>query len=42
MSKHNIQDKTMQANLNSFIFYYQWLKLLCISMFKYENLPNRL
>lgn len=42
MSKKSLKDKSIQANYNSFLFYYHWLKLLCVSMFKYKNLPNRL
>lgn len=40
MAKNNIKDKSIRENYNSFLFYYHWLKLLCLSMFHYDNLPN--
>jgi len=39
MPKNDERNKAMIQNHNSFLFYYQWIKLLCLSMFKYNNLP---
>lgn len=37
--KNDEMNKILIANRNSFIFYYYWIKLLFLSMFKWENLP---
>ena len=39
MPKNDDKNKAIIQNHNSFLFYYQWIKLLCLSMFKYTNLP---
>lgn len=33
------KNKANFLNRNAFLFYYQWIKLLCLSMFKWDNLP---
>lgn len=33
-------EKAIIQNRNSFLTYYFWIKLLCLSMFKYNNLPQ--
>ena len=40
MGKKNLREKSINENFNSFLFYYHWLKLLALSMFKYKDLPN--
>lgn len=37
--KNRDKEKAMNLNRFSFIFYYFWIKLLCLNMFKWENLP---
>lgn len=32
-------DKAKLMNRNSFLFYYNWIKLLCLTMFEWKNLP---
>lgn len=32
-------DKAKLMNRNSFLFYYNWIKLLCLNMFEWKNLP---
>lgn len=33
------KEKSVALNMRSFVFYYLWIKLLCLNMFKWENLP---
>lgn len=40
MAKQDLKNQAIKDNRTSFLFYYQWLKMLCMSMFKYEDLPE--
>jgi len=40
MSKQKRLNTALLQNKNSFVYYYYWIKLLCMTMFKWKNLPN--